>query len=203
MISSQIRIANVDDVSTVAGIVTDALVGTRLIAWLIPDPADRRSVTFAWARSQVEYAIGHGTVYLFDDQTAAAVWLHHDRGTPPVTEYCDELAAICGPHLERFRTLDRVFGLHHPTEPHHHLRFMAGRPDMRYLGRGNALLVHHHSRLDASGTAGYFEVNATIALGRYVRHGYLVGAAFGDPRGMQFWPMWRPAAAQQRRFPVR
>ncbi|GAA1026206.1 GNAT family N-acetyltransferase [Virgisporangium ochraceum] len=174
-----------------AEIVTDALVGTTLAAWLVTDPADRRSVIFAWSRSLVEHAVDHDTVYLCDDESAAAVWLHHHLGGSSCVEDREQLDAICGPHVHRFLTLDRLFDLHHPTEPHHHLRFLAARPDMRYLGRGNALLTHHHRLLDASGLPGYFEVNDTLAWDSYAHHGYRPGSPFGDPGGPQFWPMWR------------
>jgi GNAT superfamily N-acetyltransferase len=189
-----IRYAGHGDAPIVASIVAEAFHTLDGAAWLVPDPAERTGILAAQFQLVAEHAIDHGTVHLLDDETATAVWLHRTTGgpPPPIPDYRDRLAAICGPHLIRFLTLDRLFDLHHPTEPHHHLAFLAVRPGWQDSGRGSTLLAHHHRHLDTTSTAAYLEASNPQCRALYLRTGYQSSHPFQLPDGTPFWPMWRP-----------
>jgi hypothetical protein len=69
------RIAGPGDIDTVADLVADAFDHLDVIHYLVPDPAQRRTVSRDWYRLYVEHAIsGAGRVVMTDDGSAAAVW---------------------------------------------------------------------------------------------------------------------------------
>ena len=93
--------------------------------------------------------------------------------------------------------LDALFDQHHPTDPHHHLAFLAVHPDQQGQGLGSALLADYHARLDQRGVAAYLEASCERNRDLYLRHGYRpMGEPFRLPDGPPMWPMWRPPAGR-------
>jgi ribosomal protein S18 acetylase RimI-like enzyme len=165
--------------------------------WLVPDPDRRAEVLPANFRIHVEHALMVGQVHATADQSAVAVWFPRDgdRPLPEPLAYEQRLAAACGEATERFRELDELFDRHHPADPHHHLAFLAVRPDQQRQGLGSTLLRHHHAHLDAKGVGAYLEASSAESRNLYLRHGYRVTSApFHLPDGTPMWPMWRPPA---------
>ena len=186
-----------DQAGPVAALIAEAFVPLPPTVWLVADPEERRSRLAANFEILVEYAFRHGHVELTGEQTAAAVWVHHDDGVelPPPPDYDARLAAAAGPHLDRFRALDDAFAAHTPHGVHHHLTFLAVRPGHQNQGIGSLLMAAHHERLDRAGTPSYLEASTERARDLYLRHGYrLLGEPFYLPDGPPFWPMWRDPA---------
>src|SRR5439155_27204580 len=128
------------------------------------------------------------------DGSAAAVWLHHNGSElPPPPDYDERLIFVAGPYLRRFRVLDELIEANHPHgEVHHHLVFLAVRPDRQGAGLGSALMARHHRRLDEARIGAYLEASSPRSRELYLRHGYRDrGKLFRLPDGPPFWPMWR------------
>jgi hypothetical protein len=177
----------------IAGLIADAFHPLDPVAWLVPDQDKRRTILTANFRIFVEHAFFYGEVHVLEDRSAVAVWFHRTGPVPPPVEYERRLAAACDPYTERFATLDKLFDTHHPTEPHHHLAFLAVAVDKQCTGRGTALLRYHHARLDRAGLPAYLEASSSGSRDLYARNGYLERERFHLPDGSTFYPMWRPA----------
>ncbi|SRR5690606_6346723 len=185
--------AEVQDAGWIADLIGEAFHPLAVACWLVPDPHERARILPRNFRIFVEHALAHGVVYTTSDQAAVAVWFPLDG--PPLPEpadYQQRLAAACGDATPRFQHLDELFEQHHPTEPHHHLGFLAVRPDRQRRGLGSSLLRHHHQQLDAAGTPAYLEATSDDACKLYERHGYrAMGPPFRLPDATPMLPMWR------------
>lgn len=175
-----------------AALIAVAFLPLAPVTWLVPNPEGRRTILTANFRILVEHAFFFGEVHVLHDRSAVAVWFDRTHPIPPPANYGKQLAAATGPYRERFEHLDKLFDTHHPTEPHHHLAFLAVAPDKQHTGRGTALLRHHHTRLDRIGLPAYLEASSSDNRDLYAKHGYHERERFHLPDGTTFYPMWRP-----------
>jgi ribosomal protein S18 acetylase RimI-like enzyme len=186
-----------------AGLIADAFQSLPPAAWLVPDPASRARLLAGQFAILAEHALAHGLVHRTADGDGVAVWFPREEPGPEPADYERRLAAACGEATPRFLVLDAVMEENHPTDPHHHLAFLAVRPGRQGRGLGTALLRHHHATLDACGIPAYLEASSERNVALYRRHGYRAAEPFRLPDGTPFWPMWReprgPAPEQQQR----
>jgi GNAT superfamily N-acetyltransferase len=188
----------VDEAAGVADLIAEAFAHLPVTSWLMPDPHARRRVLCDNFAILVDHAVEYGQIHTTEDRSAVAVWFPRDVQLPPPADYDRRLDHVCGPYVDRFRHLDHLFDKHHPAEPHHHLAFLAVRPDRQCQGLGTALLRHHHSCLDRLGMPAYLEASSRASRDLYARHGYRATEPFGTPDGSMFWPMWREPLAGDR-----
>jgi GNAT superfamily N-acetyltransferase len=193
-----IRKATRADAALVADRIAEAFTGLDATAWLVPEPPERHRVLRDNFRIFVDYALDHGEVHIAGDGEGVAVWIFAEKELPPPPDYERRLAAACGTYAERFAVLDALFEAHQPAGPHHHLAFLAVRPDRQRAGIGTALLDHHHAELDRCGLPGYLDASSTGSRDLYARHGYEVWEPFTLPDGTPFWPMYRPPIDRRR-----
>ncbi|MDM4718359.1 GNAT family N-acetyltransferase [Micromonospora sp. WMMA1363] len=160
--------------------------------WLVPDEGGRETVLAGQFEILVDHAMRHGLVLGTAERAGVAVWFPSvGDSVPSPKDYDRRLAAACGEWTERFAHLDELFAKNHPHPDHHHLAFLAVRPDRQGQGVGSTLLRHHHDWLDANGMPGYLEAASETGRDLYARHGYQVHEPFRLPDGTPFWPMWR------------
>jgi ribosomal protein S18 acetylase RimI-like enzyme len=191
----QIVRADSTDAGWIAELIGSAFQDLEATEWLVPDRGVRAGILPRNFEIYVEHALTYGEVNVTHDRTGAAVWIPRLDKLPAIPNYDDRLAAACGEAVDRFRHLDGLFDEHHPEPPHHHLAFLAVRPDRQRLGIGSALLAHHHAMLDRDGISAFLEASSTRSRDLYARHGYLpCGKEYGLPNGALFWPMWRDPA---------
>ena len=198
MSSATIVSATAPDAEWIADLIGGSFLQLGVTEWLLPDPGERAKILPRNFQILVEHALIHGEVQVFEDRSAAAVWL--PRGfaeLAPPDDYDRRLAEVCGPATERFQRLDELFDAHHPHEPHHHLALLGVRPDRQGAGLGSRLLDHHHATLDRDNMASFLEASSTGSRDLYLRKGYeLLGKPYAVANGALFWPMWRqPHAA--------
>ncbi|GGJ75399.1 N-acetyltransferase [Pilimelia anulata] len=187
----QIAVADPTELATVVDVITDAFLTLDVAAWLVPDPAQRRAAMRGHLCLITEQAFAHGTVYLADRGAGAAVWCDRTTDAPEVGDYDSRLAALCGEHVDRFRTFDALLASHTPPEPHHHLALLGVTPTRQGTGVGTALLRAHHQRLPA-GVPAYLEASSMRARDLYARHGYQTQPPFHvADHCPPLWPMWR------------
>lgn len=193
--------ADVEQTELVSALVAEAFSALDVARWLVPDENERRRRLEADFAIFVAHAFDHGHVDLTGDLSAAAVWFHVDGDgeLPPPPDYDARLVAACGPFTDRFRILDAAFEEHHPHGmAHHHLAFLAVRPDQQSRRIGSALMDAHHARLDDVGVGAYLEASTARSRSLYLRHGYRDrGEPFHLPDGPPFWPMWREPEPKQ------
>jgi ribosomal protein S18 acetylase RimI-like enzyme len=140
----------------------------------------------------VRHAFAHGEVWSALAGRGVSVWFHRNAALPDIDGYSDRLAEIRGRHLARFEALDKAFADHHPSEPHHHLAFLAVQPALRNHKIGSTLLDHHLRHLDKRGIPAYLEAADERSQGLYLRHGFINhGPPFQLPDGPSMYPMWR------------
>lgn len=198
MTDPEIHRATTDDATRVAELIADAFFTLDAAVWLVSDPHERAQVLPGDFKIYVDHALKHGEIHLVEDTAgelvAAAVWFPQLTGpVPEPDDYEARLEAVCGSHTDRFRLLDQLFDDNHPhAYPHHHLAYLATRPDRQRRGLGSALLRHHHSRLDQDGTSAFLQASSEQSRQLYERHGYAcLGEPFCLPEGTAFWSMWR------------
>lgn len=197
--------ATANDATKTAELIADAFFTLDATAWLIPDPNERARILPADFEIYVDHALTHGEIHLIKHANgglaAAGVWFAQPTGpTPEPDNYDEQLVAACGTYADRFRILDQLFEDNHPhTYPHHHLAYLATRPDRQGHGLGSALLRHHHRQLDHYGTPAFLQASSKQSRKLYERHGYTcLGDPFYLPDGPCFWSMWRePRRAEE------
>ncbi|PWR15413.1 hypothetical protein DKT69_11195 [Micromonospora sicca] len=191
------------DIDDVVRLVAAPLHTSTIGTWLVPDDDQRRRMLTAVSRIWVEHALLFGEVFLLDDRSAAAVWFHRYRPIPPPANYRQRLAAACGDHLDRFRTLDGVLNTHRPTDAHNHLAFLAAPPaDWRHA-RASTLLARSLVRMDRLGLPTYAEATTAAEAALYTRHGYTARDPFALPDDTIVHALWRETADQRIPLAVR
>jgi GNAT superfamily N-acetyltransferase len=193
------------DATVLSQVIADAFLDLPPSWWLIEDQATRRRVFPYYFRIFVDAALADGIVHTTPDRTAVAIWHPAGAPVPPpadaasatdeLDDYLARLTAVTDPWTDRFLAFDRAIESRHPDEPaHHHLAFLAVRPDRQGLGFGTALLLAHHQFLDGPARLpAYLEASELRSRQLYLRHGYV---DLGPPNhlpdvGPPMYPMWR------------
>jgi GNAT superfamily N-acetyltransferase len=161
--------------------------------WLVDSRKLRPMFLRDYFAIATEYAAsGAGMVETLADESAVAVWFDNTRPHPTPPDYDRRLLAATGRYYERFVALDGELNAHHPTEPHHHLAFIAVAEQVRGTGRAAKLLRHHHDQLDAGYLPAYLEAASPALVTLYRSFGYQPRDPFPLPAGgPAFHPMWR------------
>jgi GNAT superfamily N-acetyltransferase len=182
------------DIETLARVIAEAFFPLAVCRWLIPDGPARRAAFPAYFRLYVEHAIADGIVETTPGRDAAALWIPGDGPAEPPGSYTEQLAAITGPHLDRFLAFDRQLDRHHPAGVlHEHLAILAVRPDRQGQGIGTALLDARHADLEDQGIPAYLEASDERTRRIYLAHGYndRDGGPIELAHGVRMYPMWR------------
>jgi GNAT superfamily N-acetyltransferase len=181
------------DIDTLAQVIAEAFFPLAVCRWLIPDGTDRRAAFPAYFRLYLEHAIEDGIVETTPSRDAAALWIPGDGPTEPPGSYKEQLAAITGPHLDRFLAFDQQLDNHHPAGVfHEHLAILAVRPDRQGQGTGTALLDARHAVLEDQGIPAYLEASDERTRRLYLAHGYADRGGPIDLAGkVRMYPMWR------------
>ena len=197
--------ADAADAIALSQVIAEAFLDLPPSWWLIADQAVRRQIFPEYFRIFVEAALADGIVQTIPDRTAVAIWLPSGTGEPSLADdspaadepdgYVTRLTAVTQPWTSRFLAFDTAIESRHPVGPaHHHLAFLAVRPDRQGLGTGTALLLAHHQFLDRQANLpAYLEASAPRSREFYLRHGYV---DLGPPNylpdgGPPMYPMWR------------
>ncbi|HEX9623886.1 MAG TPA: GNAT family N-acetyltransferase [Streptosporangiaceae bacterium] len=200
----EVTSADPTDAKVLSQIIADAFLDLPPSRWLIADQSARRTVFPDYFRIYVEAALADSIVHTTPDRAAVAIWLPSGTAEPASTaaphaddqdDYLAKLTAVTQPWTDRFLTFDTAIESRHPAgPPHHHLAFLAVRPDLQGLGIGSALLLAHHQFLDDQvRLPAYLEASAPRSRQFYLRHGYV---DLGPPNhlpdgGPPMFPMWR------------
>jgi ribosomal protein S18 acetylase RimI-like enzyme len=198
-IDYDLRYAHPADFPRLSALMGSAFQRDPVSQWLFPNDTDRAVRHPAFFAVFLEQALLHGSVLRTVDFRAVALWLKVDapEPVPDSGRMPDALIEACGPNYDRFETLGRLMGEHHPKPvPHAYLTFIAVAPEVWGQGLGTALLRHKLAQLDLAGMPAYLEASSMRSRGLYERHGFEAGdRQISLPDGPSLYPMWRPAGA--------
>ncbi|WBB91520.1 GNAT family N-acetyltransferase [Verrucosispora sp. WMMC514] len=184
-----IRPAQPGDVATIAALLTDAVAADPVAHWLVPDLVERQHIFHALLAMEVDHAVEWGHVDVTVDMTAVAVWRHHPAPqAPPLSDY--HLSTFTGRHLTRFQHLYTLVRRYRTAAAHHWLAWLHVTPHARHRGIGQALLAHHHQRIDQLGYPVDTIATATVR-NHLTRHGYRAGTPLRLIDGPPLWPLRR------------
>lgn len=200
-----IRSARPTEAGAVAGLLARAFADDPVMAWMLPDAADRerRSARyFKLAQRQQRPRAGAVRVAATGEGRllAAALWSGPGRWK---TSAVRELAAL--PHYARvfgLRGMERAGevqnALHeaHPGTPHWYLPSVGTDPGLRGTGVGSALLRQQLADCDRLAQPVYLESSKEANVPFYERLGFRVTGELRLPGGgPTLWPMWREPRA--------
>lgn len=182
------------DIDALAQVIAEAFFPLAVCRWLIPDGPARRAAFPAYFRLYLEHAIADGLVETTPGRDAAALWIPGDGPAAPPQGYVQQLAAIIGPHLDRFLAFDQHLDQRHPIGTfHEHLAILAVRPDRQGQGVGTALLDARHADLEDQGIPAYLEASDERTRRIYLAHGYTDrdDGPIELTDQVRMYPMWR------------
>jgi GNAT superfamily N-acetyltransferase len=187
-----IRRAGSEDLETVTAVLAGALDDTDIARWLVPERTERVQVYRRYFALVVPWFIMHGTTYVTEDGSAAALWARLDgKFEPDIADYDRGLHRACGPATGRFVQLDLDMHAAHPDQPHDYLAFLGVAPSRQGRGIGSALLRTHHRFSDRDRLPAYLEATGRRNVALYARHGYREDEPFHIGDGPPLYPMLR------------
>jgi ribosomal protein S18 acetylase RimI-like enzyme len=174
------------------------------LAWILPDPDDRKRLSPAFFAPFVEMALTDGQAYVSTDLSGTALWLDVDVDVDVDAEAEADGGAlrqrlVDGLGLEyakRFFVLDDLFTANHPGhESHAYLLFIGVRPERQCQGVGTSLLAAGLEAVDTASRPAYVEASSNRNAALYARHRFeSMDSALALPDGPPLYPMWRQAA---------
>lgn len=191
----QIMPATGAEAPLVAGLIANAFHDLDAARWQIPDEHLRRTVLPAIFEGYVRYALGHGSVEVVRDVSAAAVWTIETGAPkpspePPSGRMVDALGDATAARVHAF---DLALHEREPVgTPFEKLALLAVRPDVQCRGIGSVLLAHHLAGLDRQLIPAYLEASSERSRDLYLHFGF---RDHGEPirllDGPLMFPMWR------------
>ena len=187
-----IRRAEPDDLPAMVAVLAAALDDTEIASWLVPDRDQRIQVYRRYFAFVAPWFVEHGTAYITDDASAAALWARLDgRFEPDIADYDHNLAQACGAATGRFVQLDDAMHAAHPDLAHDYLAFLAVDSARQSQGIGSALLRAHQRLSDHDRLPAYLEATGLRNAALYHRHGYVGGGLLPIGDGPPLYPMLR------------
>ncbi|WP_405706109.1 GNAT family N-acetyltransferase [Streptomyces xanthophaeus] len=196
-----IRCARSAEAGAVAALLARAFAEDPVMAWMIPDPSDRkRRIARYFKLTQRQQRPRAGGVRVAatggGQLLAAALWSGPGRWKPSAAQ---ELAAL--PHyvrvfgaggLRRAADVQNALDEAHPDTPHWYLPTLGTEPAAQGAGIGAALVRQQLARCDELGQPAYLESSKATNVPFYQRLGFHVTHEVHLPdNGPTLWPMWR------------
>lgn len=197
-----VRAATRSDVPDLARVLARAFDDDPVMAWMWPDPADRRrGLPRMFAAFTRHHHLRHGGVEVAEDEkgtlVGAALWdppgAWRMSGWTQVVTAPSMLWAF-GRRGGAARAVGETMQAAHPEDPHWYLSTIGTDPDGRGLGHGQALMRSRLERCDAEHAPAYLESSKESNVPYYQRFGFEVTREIVVPGGgPTLWAMWREA----------
>lgn len=208
------RTAAPSDIEAVLAVSLESFADEAVLAWVIPDPAQRAAHMRESFAASLETAVGSGAVLLAHEEdgeaVAVSIWLERETATPATDEppagdtssagATSSAEGIAPPETahrsetaRRLALVESATRSRVPTAPHLHLSSMATRPRSRGLGVGTVLLEAGLDRARTRGLPVYLEASTSDNRRLYERRGFRdLGDGIALPAGGPvLQPMWR------------
>ena len=194
----QVRPASRADVPALSETLSKAFADDPVMAWMLPDAADRRRRLPRVFRELTQHGhLGRGGVEVaLDGSTvaAAALWDPPGRWQQSAAEQLRAIPSFLwafGAAVRRGMLVDERMAAVHPEEPHWYLAIIGSDPTVRGKGFGNALMRSRLDRCDAEYAPAYLESSNPDNVPYYERFGFEVTGEITLPDGPSLIPMWR------------
>jgi GNAT superfamily N-acetyltransferase len=192
----EVRRANDDDVSALAGVLARAFEDDPVSTYAFPDDRRRRRALPRFFEIELsrEY-MSDGEIYTTQDLAGAALWGppgKRRQGLRSVLGLVPLVPSIGWSRLPRVvRGLASIEACH-PKQPHFYLGVLGTDPPEQGRGVGSALLAPVLDLCDTEGVPAYLESSKEENVPFYSRHGFTVTSEITLPGpGPKLWLMWR------------
>lgn len=190
-----IRNADLDDLDTLVGTLSDSFAHDPMFNWVLPKT---QLYPFFFHMLVRDVYLPRGIVHIEEQGRAAALWLPPEERfevAPRLGLLQFGLRLVIQDGLRpvwRIHQQGSVFAKHHPLEPHYYLQFLGCRQSVQGQGIGTELLKRGTRVCDERGVPAYLESSNILNVPLYQRHGFEVRdqEAIGK-NGPTAWFMWR------------
>jgi ribosomal protein S18 acetylase RimI-like enzyme len=186
-----IRAANESERDQIVALIVLAFSADPVVRWVYLDPHQFLSSFPVLVRAFGGNAFEHGTAYLVEGFTGAALWL------PPEVHPDEEaLGSVLmrtvpeGRHEEMFGVLEQM-GSYQPTEPYWYLPMIGVEPAHQGKGYGSALLRHTLEICDRHHHVAHLESSNPKNVPLYQRHGFRLVGEIQSGSSPTIFPMTR------------
>lgn len=179
-----------------AEVMARAFADDPLMAWVLPDRADRVRRMRGWFSAMYRrVALRHLDVYTTEPVRGVAEWAPPGRWRLPRRQGLLTLPVTVrwlGGGAWRLGTALAAMEARHPAEPHWYLGGLGTDPDHQRTGVASSLLRPVLERCDAEGLPAYLETQTERNVPFYAGHGFAeVGGIDLPAGGPHLWLMWR------------
>lgn len=190
------RASRSEDRGAVVAMLAAAFQDDPIMAYIFPDPGDRRVRLPKFFAVVFDSDGAHGARYMTAGGEAATIWRDPGNARTSVFEKVSQglpwiLAA--GLSLGRAIVFSDKSDANHPPEPHWYLHVAGCAPSSQGQGFGSAVIAAGLARADTDAVASYLETATETNLGFYQRFGFAVTHDWRLPNGTLVWSMSRPA----------
>jgi len=188
-----IRVATEADRARALSVLTLGFASDPFNRWLYPDPSLYVEVMPQMADAFGGLAFQHGSAFVADDCSGAALWL-----PPGVEPDRERLMAVVLGNISEAVAID-LAGVGQAMGSYHeqagacwYLPLIAVDPVHQGSGVGARLLLEALRRIDAEGAAAYLESSNPRNVTLYQRHGFEVMGTIQVGNSPPMLPMYRP-----------
>jgi GNAT superfamily N-acetyltransferase len=188
-----IRAGIASESDILVGVITLAFSSDPMARWSLPDASIYLAVMPEVVRAFGGRAFDHGSAYLAEGGSGAALWL-----PPGVEPEGDRLTALMERHTPA-EVLPDLMGVfeqmahYHPHEPHWYLPLIGVDPARQGQGQGSALMHHALERCDRDHLPAYLESSNPRNISLYLRHGFEILGRIQVGSSPTLTPMLRTA----------
>lgn len=184
-----IRLAQLEDASTLGNSLAIAYEGNPLVRWMFEDDFSEDKLRGLFT-ALVEFGIKNGQVFASLAGEGAAIWF------PPIPDQLDHLDVTTDTSEWSGGRRDAALAVlaeGRPTEHHYYLDAVGVVPNVRRQGTASSLLAPVLERCDSDGVGAYLENSDPANSSFYRRHGFVETGGLPLPQGAPLVvSMWRP-----------
>jgi ribosomal protein S18 acetylase RimI-like enzyme len=184
--------------SLTCAIMSASFIADPIMRWLFPNPETFLAVFHDFASAFGGRAIDHGTGFIVNDFSGAALWL--PPGVESDSETMEQIMVgnACPAALEDAEGFIEQMASFHPHDDDCWYLSMIGVDAARQgSGFGAALMKHTLQEIDKRGCMAYLESSNPRNVSLYQRHGFEVVGSIQSGGSPTMIPMIRPRALTQ------
>ncbi len=169
-----LRMADPDDVRTLAGALADAFYDDPIFGWLMPDDHSRLARLRRFYAIELRHVgLTRGHAWTSNELLGAAISAPPGAWRVPPRVMLAQ-GKLFGRHLARAALLLPAVERHHLREPHHYFAHIGVTPHAQGQGLGSALMRPTLDRCDRERLPAYLEASSERSAALYERLGFRV-----------------------------
>jgi GNAT superfamily N-acetyltransferase len=169
-----LRMANPDDVRTLAGALADAFYDDPIFGWLMPDDHARLGRLRRFYATELRHVgLTRGHAWTSNELIGAAISTPPGAWRVPPRVMLAQ-GALFGRHIVRAAILPPAVERRHLREPHYYFAHIGVTPHAQGQGLGSALMGPILDRCDREGLPAYLEASSERSATLYERLGFRI-----------------------------